>query len=57
MAMQARDIREWLDLFEEGDLIAIDEGGIALVGLMPSGVPTTACIEVGGIPAAEDPER
>ena len=54
MAMPAKDIREWLESFEEGDLIAIDEGGLALVGLTLSGTPTTAYIEVGGVPAAED---
>jgi hypothetical protein len=53
MAMPAQDILEWLESFEDGDLIAIDEGGLALVGLTPSGAPTRAYIEVGGIPAAD----
>ena len=57
MAMPAKDICEWLDSFEEGDLIAIDEGGLALVGLTPSGAPTATYIEVGGVPAAEDREQ
>ena len=57
MAMPAKDIREWLESFEEGDLIAIDEGGLALVGLTLSGAPTAAYIEVGGVPAAEDREQ
>jgi len=57
MAMPAKDIREWLESFEEGDLIAIDEGGLALVGLTLSGAPTTAYTEVGGVPAAEDREQ
>ena len=57
MAMPAKDIREWLESFEEGDLIAIDEGGLALVGLTLSGAPTTAYTEVGGVPAAEDGEQ
>ena len=39
MAMPAKDIREWLESFEKGDLIAIDEGGLALVGLTLSGAP------------------
>ena len=54
MAASAKDIREWLESFEDCDLIAIDEGGLALVGLTQSGAPTTAYIEVGGVPAAED---
>jgi hypothetical protein len=54
MAMPAKDIREWLDSFEDRDLIAIDGGGLALVGLTLSGTPTTAYIEVGGVPAKED---
>ena len=54
MAMPVKDIREWLESFEEGDLIAIDEGGLAIVGLTLSDAPTTAYIEVGGVPAAED---
>jgi hypothetical protein len=54
MAMPARDIREWLESFEGGDLIAIDDGGLALVGLTLPGTPTTAYIEVGGVPSAED---
>ena len=54
MAMPAKDIREWLESFEESDLIAIDEGGLALVGLTPSGAPTATYIEVGGVPASED---
>jgi hypothetical protein len=57
MAMPAKDIREWLESFEEGDLIAIDEGGLALVGLTLSGTQTTAYIEVGGVPTAEDREQ
>jgi hypothetical protein len=57
MAMPAKDIREWLESFEEGDLIAIDEGGLALVGLTLSGAPTKAYIEVGGVPTAEDREQ
>ena len=57
MAMPSKDIREWLESFEEGDLIAIDEGGLALVGLTLSGTPTKAYIEVGGVPAAEDREQ
>ena len=57
MAMPVKDIREWLESFEEGDLIAVDEGGLALVGLTLSGAPTTAYIEVGGVPAAEDCEQ
>ena len=57
MAMPAKDIREWLESFEDGDLIAIDEGGLALVGLTPSGTPTTAYIEVGGVPGPEDREQ
>ena len=57
MAMPAKDIREWLDLFEEGDLIAIDEGGLALVGPTPSGAPTKTYIEVGGVPASEVREQ
>jgi hypothetical protein len=56
MAMPAKDIREWLASFEDGDLIAIDEGGLTLVGLTPSGTPTMTYIEVGGVPAAEDSE-
>jgi hypothetical protein len=56
MAMPATDIREWLESFDEGDLIAIDEGGLRLVGLTPTGAPTTAYIEVGGVPTAEDRE-
>ena len=54
MALPSREIREWLDSFEEGDLIAIDEGGLALVGLTPSGAPTATYIEVGCVPASED---
>ena len=57
MAMPASDIREWLESFDEGDLIAIDEGGLTLVGLTPSGAPTMTYIEVGGVPAAEDREQ
>jgi hypothetical protein len=57
MAMPAKDIREWLASFEDGDLIAIDEGGLALVGLTLSGAPTTAYIEVGGVPSGEDREQ
>ena len=57
MAAPAKDIREWLESFEDRDLIAIDEGGLALVGLTLSGAPTTAYIEVGGVPAAEGDER
>ena len=57
VAMPAKDIREWLESFDEGDLIAIDDGGLALVGLTLSGAPTTAYIEVGGVPAAEDREQ
>jgi hypothetical protein len=34
-------------------VIAIDEDGLALVGLTLSGAPTTAYIEVGGVRAAE----
>ena len=49
MAIPAQDIREWLESFEDADLIAIDEGGLALVGLAPSGALTTAYIEVGGV--------
>ena len=57
MATPAKDIRDWLESFEDCDLIAIDDGGLALVGLTLSGAPTTAYIEVGGIPAAEDSEQ
>ena len=57
MAIPAKDISEWLESFEEGDLIAVDEGGLALVGLTLSGAPTTAYIEVGGVLAAEDLEQ
>jgi hypothetical protein len=57
MTMPTKDIREWLASFEDGDLIAIDEGGLALVGLTLSGAPTTAYIEVGGVPSAEDREQ
>ena len=54
MATPAKDIRDWLESFEDCDLIAIDDGGLALVGLMPSGDPTTAYIEVGGLPAPQE---
>ena len=57
MAMPAKDIREWLESFEEGDLIAIDEGEFKLVSLTLSGVPTKAYIEVGGVPVAESREQ
>ena len=57
MATPVKDLREWLESFEELDLIAIDDGGLALVGLTLSGVPTRAYIEVGGVPATEDHEQ
>lgn len=57
MTIPVTDVREWLESFEEGDLIAIDDGGLALMGLTLSGALTMAYIEVGGVPAAEDREQ
>lgn len=48
MAVSA--IREWLDTMQPTDMVAVDDGGLALVALKSEG---TLC-EIGGIPHCEE---
>jgi hypothetical protein len=46
MAMPVHAIKEWLDTLDDNDLIAIEDGGLALIV-----VDYEACyLEVGGVP-------
>lgn len=51
MAMEAKEIKEWLATVADDKMIAIDEGGLTL---MVKG--ERSYIEVGGIPLDEDQE-
>ena len=53
MAISVSELREWLKGRDEGDEVAVDDGGLALVIVGDE----EACIEVGGIPEEVEEEE
>jgi hypothetical protein len=51
MAATKAELADWLGSFEDEDLIAVDEGGLALVLV---GQENEAYFEIGGIPEDEE---
>ena len=51
MASTKAELTNWLATFKDEDLIAIDEGGLALVLV---GQENEAYLEIGGIPEDEE---
>lgn len=51
MAMQAREIEEWIKTLDPDDQVGVDEGGLTLVV-----EGSDACLEIGGMPLESEDE-
>jgi hypothetical protein len=52
MAVTIKELREWLDTFEDENMVGVEEGGLTLEVV---GLPQ-AYFEIGGIPEEEEDE-
>ena len=50
MAVTIKELREWLDTFEDENMVGVEEGGLTLEVV---GLPQ-AYFEIGGVPEEED---
>ncbi len=57
MAIDVKELIRWATTLDPQSEVAIDEGGLALVELTNTGLPTNAYLEVGGIPEDEDEDE
>lgn len=51
--MDVEEVKRWLATLEDGNNVAIDDSGLALVELSPLGTATGAYLEIGGTPSDE----
>lgn len=51
MAIPVKELKRWIDTLDPSSDVAIDEGGLTLVGI---GIGQDAYLEVGGEPEDDD---
>lgn len=48
-----KDLKAWIETLDPGNSVAVDDGGLAVVELTPTGIETGAYLEIGGVPEEE----
>jgi hypothetical protein len=48
--MTIHDVHEWLARLDPNNNLGVDEGGLTLVEVDPTGRLTGQCLEIGGVP-------